>query len=458
MINITENGKYFSVYDGKVHDSKGVDFYVDDWSWDTYRTLHPLRTILSPEKEADMINSYVRIYEQSGWIPAFPTIYGDMGAMIGHHQAAIIADAWHKGIRDFDIDKAYEGLKKNALAGTRVPWREGAKTSLDDVYLEKGFFPGKYPEEPESHPAVHSFEGRQSVAVTLEHAYDDWCLGRISSGLGKVEDAEYFYRRGRNYRNQYNPEIGFMAPRNESGQWIEPYNPKVPAGVGGREYFAESNAWTYTWFVPHDMSGLFELMGGKKIAMERLDRLFDEPLGQSKWTYLGYMPDATGLTGLFPMGNEPSFHIPYIYNLLGAPWKTQKRIRQLMETWFRNDLMGICGDEDGGALSAWYVFSAMGFYPICPGYPVYVFGSPVFESTSIDLGEGRNFSITARNVSNQNKYIQSARLNGEGLEEPWFTHEALIQGGELILEMGPRPNKDWGADADFDSFIDSINN
>jgi predicted alpha-1,2-mannosidase len=249
-----------------------------------------------------------------------------------------------------------------------------------------------------------------------------------------------------------------MAPRDEGGHWIEPYNPKAPAGVGGREYFAESNAWTYTWFVPHDMSGLFELMGGTKIAKERLDRLFDEPLGQSKWTYLGYMPDATGLTGLFPMGNEPSFHVPYIYNLLGAPWKTQKRIRQLMRTWFRNDLMGICGDEDGGALSAWYVFSAMGFYPICPGYPVYVLGSPVFERASINLGDGKNFSITARNVSNQNKYIQSARLNGKELAEPWFTHEALIQGGELILEMGPRPDKDWGADANFDSFIDLINN
>ena len=457
MINITEEGKYFSIYDGQVHDSEGIDFYVDDWSWDTYRTLHPLRTILTPGKEADMINSYIRIYEQSGWMPAFPTLFGDMGAMIGHHQAAIISDAWHKGIRDFNLDKAYEGLRKNAMEGTRVPWREGPKTSLDEVYLEKGFFPGKYPDEPETNPAVHSFEGRQSVAVTLEHAYDDWNLGRLASGLGKADDAAYFGHRGENYRNLYRKEIGFMAPKDASGKWIDPYDPKAPAGVGGREYFAESNAWAYTWSVQQDLAGLFDLMGGKEMAGQRLDRLFDAPIGQSKWAYLGYMPDATGLTGLFPMGNEPSFHIPYIYDVLGAPWKTQKRIRQLMKAWFRNDLMGVCGDEDGGAMSAWYVFSAMGFYPICPGYPVYVLGSPVFESVTLNLEDGKTFQIIAKEVSDRNKYILSARLNGRELKEPWFMHEELIQGGELILEMGPRPNKAWGTGADFEEFIKSVN-
>ncbi|MBR9998998.1 MAG: GH92 family glycosyl hydrolase [Cyclobacteriaceae bacterium] len=455
MVNITEEGKYFSVYDGQVHESGNNDFYVDDWSWDTYRTLHPLRTIIMPGEEADMINSYIRIYEQSGWMPAFPTVFGEMGAMIGHHQAAIIADAWYKGIRDYDVHKAYEGLLKNAMEGTRVPWKEGPKTSLDEVYLQKGFFPGKYPDEPETHPAVHSFEGRQSVAVTLEHAYDDWCLARFAEGLGKTEDADKMYLRGQNYRNQYRPDIGFMAPREAGGKWIDPYDPKVPAGIGGREYFAESNAWTYTWFVPHDLAGLIDLMGGKEMALKQLDRLFDEPIGQSKWTYLGYMPDATGLTGLFPMGNEPSFHIPYIYNVLGAPWKTQKRTRQLMDAWFRNDLMGICGDEDGGAMSAWYVFSAMGFYPICPGYPVYMIGSPVFDRVTINLPDGKKFMVKAMNVSARNKYIQSARLNGRQLEAPWFTHAELMNGGEMILEMGPRPDKAWGNTADFARFVET---
>jgi predicted alpha-1,2-mannosidase len=246
-----------------------------------------------------------------------------------------------------------------------------------------------------------------------------------------------------------------MAPRAASGEWIDPYDPKAPAGIGGREYFAESNAWTYTWSVPHDLTGLFELMGGREKALNRLDQLFDEPLGQSKWTYLGYMPDATGLTGLFPMGNEPSFHVPYIYNVLGAPWKTQKRIRQLMNAWFRNDLMGVSGDEDGGAMSAWYVFSAMGFYPFCPGYPVYMIGSPLFERITINLPEGKKFTVEAREVSVRNKYIQSASLNGELLDVPWFTHERLMNGGELVLDMGPRPAREWGSMADFEQFVKS---
>lgn len=452
MINITEDDKYFSVFDGKVHDSGGRDFYVDDWSWDTHRTLHPLRSILQPDKEADMINSYIRIYDQSGWMPAFPTVFGDMGAMIGHHQAAIIADAWFKGIRNYDIDKAYEGLRKNAMEGTRIPWREGPMADIDKIYLEKGFFPGKYPDQPETVPEVHSFEGRQSVAVTLEHAFDDWCLSRLAYSLGKEKDADIFGKRGQNYRNVYDSTIGFMAPKDASGEWIRPYNPKAPAGIGGREYFAECNAWTYSWSVQQDIPGLVELMGGREKAIAKLDQLFDEPPGQSKWTYLGYMPDATGLTGLFPMGNEPGFHVPYIYDLLGAPWKSQKRIRQLMHAWFRNDLMGVCGDDDGGAMSAWYVFSAMGFYPFCPGNPVYLIGSPLFDKIIINLNGQKRFTIQAVNVSDQNKYIQSARLNDKVLSRPWFTHEELMQGGELILEMGSRPNKEFGSISDALSF------
>ena len=264
--------------------------------------------------------------------------------------------------------------------------------------------------------------------------------------MGAIEDQQYFKNRGQNYRNLYNREIGFMAPKSADGQWIEPYDPINPAGVGGREYFAESNGWTYTWFVPHDLAGLVGLMGGYDKAVERLDQLFDEPIGRSKWSYLGYMPDATGLTGLFPMGNEPSFHIPYIYNSLGAPWKTQKRVRQLMEAWFRDDLMGVCGDDDGGAMASWYVFSAIGLYPICPGKPIYAIGSPLFEETRIQLGNGKIFIIKAIEASDRNKYIHSAELNGKPLNTPFITHEALVKGGSLTLYMGERPNKAWGLD------------
>ena len=290
---------------------------------------------------------------------------------------------------------------------------------------------------------VHPFEGRQAVAVTLEHSYDDWCLSRLSASLGKSDDENLFAKRGRNYHNLYNSRIGFMSPKTADGKWIEPFDPKMPAGIGGREYFAECNAWTYSWFVPQDIAGLAELMGGREAAMQRLDRLFDEPPGQSKWTYLGNMPDATGLTGMFTMGNEPAFHIPYLYDLLGDPWKTQKRERQLMDAWFRDDLMGVCGDDDGGAMSSWYVFSALGFYPVCPGVPVYVLGSPLFETEIINLPGGKTFTIKAVDVSARNKYIQSAKLNGKEIKKPWFTHKELTEGGELILQMGPRPNRDW---------------
>jgi predicted alpha-1,2-mannosidase len=445
MVNISENGRYYSIYDDAVHEDEGIDFYVDDWSWDTYRTTHPLRTIITPDRETAMINSYVRMYQQSGWMPSFPLIFGEGGAMIGHHQAAIITDAYNKGIRDFDIDVAYEGLLKNAMEGTRIPWREGPMTRLDEIYLEQGYFPAKKPNEPETEPRVHSFERRQAVAVTLEHAYDDWVLSRLASELGNDEEASALNLRGQNYKNLYNEELGWMAAKAEDGTWIEPFDPKFPDGPGGREFFAESNSWTYSWFVPHDIYGLMDIMGGRDVAMQKLDQLFDEPLGRSKWQYLGHIPDGTGLTGLFPMGNEPSFHVPYIYSFMGVPWKTQKRIRQLMDSWFRNDLMGVCGDEDGGAMSAWYVFSSMGFYPFCPGYPMYVIGSPVFKKTVLDIGEDKTFTIIAENVSKRNKYIQSAKLNGKVLDRSWFMHDELVEGGTLRLVMGPRPNKEWGA-------------
>jgi predicted alpha-1,2-mannosidase len=289
--------------------------------------------------------------------------------------------------------------------------------------------------------------------VTLEHTFDDWCLSRLAAALGKNDDSIIFYSRGQNYWKSFDRTNGFMSPRSADGNWIEPFNPKAPAGIGGREYFAECNSWTYTWFVPHDIAGLAGLMGGPESAIERLDQLFDEPLDQSKWTYLGYMPDATGLTGVFTMGNEPAFHIPYLYSLMGAPWKTQKRVRQLMESWFRNDLMGVCGDDDGGAMSAWYVFSALGFYPVCPGNPKYVIGSPLFEKAVISLPQNRTFTIKANGVSNQNKYIQSASLNGATLDMPWLTHAQIMRGGEVEFEMGARPNNNWGNKINIEEFM-----
>jgi len=445
MVDISEYGKYYSGFDKKVHDDGGRDFYVDDWLWDTYRSLHSLQMLLDPAKKANMIRSYVRMYEQGGWVPSFPLLKGDHPCMIGHHSASMIADAYFKGLRDFDVEKAYEGLRKNAMQATMLPWANGPMTELDTVYLEKGFFPALPANMKEWVKEVHSFERRQSAAVTLEHCYDDWCLAQLAQALGKQDDYRYFMKRALNYTNLYNKKTGFMTPKTADGNWVEPFDPKLSGGQGGRAYFAECNSWTYTWSVQHDVQGLMNLMGGRERFIERLDQLFNEGLNTEKFFFIGQFPDATGLNGQFAMGDEPSFHIPYLYNYAGAPWRTQKTLRQLMDVWFDDDPLGLCGDEDGGALSSWYVFNAMGFYPVTPGIPVYNIGSPIFEKVSIALGNGKEFVVNAKNVSAQNKYIQSAMINGKPLQKPWFEHSAIANGGTLVLEMGPRPNKDWGS-------------
>ena len=445
MVDISEDGRYYSAYDHKVH-TDARPFYVDDWSWDTYRAHHPLRLILDPAKEADMIQSYIRMYEQSGWLPSFPQAFGDMGGMIGHHQAAIIADAWIKGVRTFDVDSAYAGLKKNAMHGTMLPWREGPATVLDDFYRQHGYFPALDPGAPEPVKAVHKTEKRQAVAVTLEHSYDDWCLAQLAGSPAKAKDHDAFLKRALNYENVYNPATGFMAPKKADGAWVQPFNPLNSSGFGCREYFAELNSWTYSFSVQHNVAGLMTLMGGPEKFVARLNQLFAEPMyGYCRWTQTADIPDGTGMVGQFVMGNEQGFHIPYLYVYAGQPWRTQKRIRMLMNTFFRNDLQGIPGDEDGGGMSAWYVFSAMGFYPVTPGMPMYVIGTPLFEKMTIQLPNGKAFIVTARNNSAQNKYIQSATLNGAPLNRAWIKHTDVVNGGELMFQMGPRPNKSWGA-------------
>jgi predicted alpha-1,2-mannosidase len=444
MVNINEFGKYYSAYDHKVHTSD-KPFYVDNWLWDTYIALEPLQTLLNPKMEAEKIQSYVQMYEQSGWMPSFALVFGDNPCMTGNHAAAWMADAWFKGVRDFDLPKAYEGLKKNALEGTLLPWRNGRATSLDSFYNAHGYMPALKPGEHESVREVHNFERRQAVAVTLENSYDDWCIAQLAAAAGKKEDEALFLQRAANYRNVFRTDKGFMWPKDAAGKWIEPIDPKFSGGQGGRDYFTENNAYTYNWDVKHDLRGLFALMGGREKAEAKLDQLFREDLGRSKYQLWYTFPDATGLVGQFVMGNEPSFHIPYIYNYLGAPWKTQKRIRMLMNTWYTDNLFGIPGDEDGGGMTAFVVFSMMGFSPVTPGIPVYNIGSPVFEQVKIKLSNGKVFTIDAAGSSDTKKYIQSASLNGKALNVPWFNHEEILNGSVLKLVMGEAPNKQWGS-------------
>lgn len=443
MTDITEDGRYFSGYDYRVHDAGGHDFYVDDGMWDTYRSMHPLQILLDGHRQEDMVRSYIRMYEQSGWMPSFPSVAGDQQVMIGHHASPMILDLYNKGYRDFDVEAAYAAMKKNATETTLLPWNRGPLTSLDKVYFDKGFFPALAKDEKETVSAVTG-ELRQAVSVTIENSYDDWSVAELAKALGKQEDAAYFAKLAHNYANVFNPAIGFMAPKSADGAWVADFDPKLGGGQGGRDYFTEVDSWLYTFGVQHDVAGLIHLMGGRDAFNEKLDRLFVEQYGTSKFRFLNQFPDATGLVGLYAQGNEPSYHIPYLYDFSGQPWKTQKRVRQLMDVWYGDGPLGIPGDDDGGETSSWYVFSAMGFYPVCPGSPVYEIGSPIFEKSVIRMGNGKEFSIVANHVSAQNKYIQSATLNGTALKRPWFKHSEIADGATLVLEMGNKPNLKWG--------------
>lgn len=442
MVDITEDGQYFSGFDNKVHPTNRP-FYVDDWAWDTYLAHHPLRTILDPAAEGDMLNSYVNMYEQSGWMPTFPVLYGDHVCMNGFHSTVSFLDAYKKGIRNYNVDKAYEGMLKNATQATMLPWKNGPKTDLDDFYYANGYFPALKPDEKEDNPNVHAFEKRQAVAITLGASYDDWALAELAKDLGKRSDAAKLYNRGQNYRNLWSAKDQLFMPKDSKGNWIN-IDPKFDGGMGGRDYYDENNGWTYVWQVQQDIPGLINLFGNKKIFEAKLDQLFREPLDRSLYAFHAKFPDATGLVGQYSMGNEPSFHIPYLYNYSGSPWKTQKRIRFLLDTWFKDNIFGIPGDEDGGGMTAFVVFSSMGFYPVTPGTPIYTIGSPVFENVTIDLSNGKKFQLVANHASVVNKYIQSAKFDGKALNRPWFTHQQLVAGGKLELEMGPKPNKTWG--------------
>jgi predicted alpha-1,2-mannosidase len=444
MTDITEDGKYFSGYDHKVHDADGHDFYVDDGTWDTFRSLHPLQLLLNPQQQEDMIRSYLRMYEQSGWLPSFPAVTGEQAAMIGHHADEFILDAYEKGYRDFDVGEAYAAMRKNATQATMLPWRRGPMTSLGRVYIEKGFFPALAYGAQETVPEVTG-ERRQAVSVTIENSYDDWCVAQLAKALGKQADAAYFTKLAHNYENVFNPGINFMAPKSADGKWVAHFDPKLGGGQGGRDYFTEVDAWIYTFGVQHDVAGLIRLFGGRDTFNAKLDRLFTEQYGTAKYTFLGQFPDDTGLIGLYAQGNEPSFHIPYLYDFSGQPWKTQRRVRQIMSVWYGDGPLGIPGDDDGGETSSWYVLSAMGFYPVCPGSPTYEIGSPIFAKSIVRLGNGKEFTIVADHVSAQNKYIQSAQLNGHSLDRPWFRHSDIANGGTLILEMGDTPNTQWGS-------------
>jgi predicted alpha-1,2-mannosidase len=280
----------------------------------------------------------------------------------------------------------------------------------------------------------------------------------LARDLGNDADYQFFLKRAANYKNVFRQDKNHVWPKDADGKWIEDYEPGFSGGQGGRDYTTENNGYTYDWDVQHDLHGLSELMGGRAQAEEKLDLLFRQSIGRSKYDFWYKFPDASGLVGEFSMGNEPSLHIPYIYNYLGAPWKTQKRVRMLLDTWFTDTTLGIPGDEDGGGITSFVVFSMMGFYPVTPGVPIYDLCSPVFDRVTIRLENGKTLSIVCHNNSKDNKYIQSIRLNGKPLQQVWFKHADIMNGGRIELQMGNTPNEKLGADpADFPPSSISIN-
>ena len=441
MVDINEYGRFFSAWDRKVHESD-EPFFVDNWLWDTHIALEPLQTILNPEMEVQKINSLIEMYRESGIMPRFALTSGEWAAMTGNFASVWMLDAWEKGLR-FDMETAYEGFRKNALERTMLPWRTGPATPLDTFYNAHGYYPALPPGEPETIPEVDTnWERRQAVSITTVNSYSDWCIAQIAGILGKTEDEQLFLNRSKNYRNVFRTDRGMMWPKDDKGQWVEPFNPMHD----GRAYFTENNAYIFNWDVKHDLEGLFSLMGGHEQAEAKLDELFHMGVGTAKFRFYNVLPDATGLMGMFQMGNEPSFHIPYLYDYVGAPWKTQKYIHSLIDTYFIDSYLGMPGDEDGGGMSAFVVFSMMGFFPVTPGTVTYAIGSPFFEQTTLHLSGGKTFTVRAKDLSPQNKFIQSASLNGKPLTAPFLTHGQLTAGGTLELQMGSRPNKAWGVD------------
>ena len=444
---ISEDGRYFSAFDGTIHNDNGTPFFTDDWIWDAYRAHHPLRVLIDPKKEENILHSFIEMADQMEhhWMPTFPEITGDSRRMNSNHGVASVIDAYRKGLRGFDLEKAYQACKGGITEKTLAPWSGKPAGKLDQFYKEHGYIPALKEGEVENIAEVNAFERRQPVAVTLGTSYDEWCLSQIAKELNKTDDYKYFLKSAYNYRNLFNPKTGFFHPKDSDGKFIEPFDYVFSGGLGARGTYGENNAWIYRWDVQHNVADLISLMGGKESFVKNLDAMFSQPLGKGKYVFYAQLPDQTGNVGQFSISNEPALHIPYLYNYAGQPWKTQKRIRTLLHQWFRNDLMGVPGDEDGGGMTSFVVFSYMGFYPVTPGMPVYNIGSPIFDHVKMDLGNGRFFELTAVNNSSENKYIQSATFNGKPWNKAWFNHSDLISGGKLILNMGPKANLNWGS-------------
>jgi predicted alpha-1,2-mannosidase len=399
---------------GAIERPAGFDYYDDFSLWDTFRAQHPLLVLLQPERVPHLVRSLLAKAGQGGFLPIFPGWNSYTSAMIGDHGASVVADAWVKGVRGFDGEAALLALVKNA---TETPsWEEyldGKGRRALAEYLSLGYIPL----EQEVREAFHR---KEQVSRTLEYAYDDFAVGALARALDREDVAAAFAKRAGNWRNVFDRSVGFVRGRHADGRWVEAFDPGAE-----QPWITEGTPWQYSFFVPHDVAALIEAMGGREAFVARLDRLFAE--------------------GRYWHGNEPSHHIAYLYDYAGAPWRTQEEVRRVLAREYGLGPAGLKGNDDTGQVSAWYVFSAIGLYPVAPGSPHYAIGSPLFEEVWVDVGGGRAFTVRAPGASASNLYVQSATLDGRRHDRPWIAHADVARGATLELRMGPRPDRDWGA-------------
>jgi predicted alpha-1,2-mannosidase len=396
--------------DGTVRKTGGYPMYTVFSLWDTFRAEHPLFTILDRRRALDFVRSIMARYEESGILPVWELASNETWCMIGYHSVPVILDAYVKGIKDFEVERALVAMKHSSMLD-----HFGLKS-----YRESGYIPS----EDES----------ESVSKTLEYAYDDWCIGQFAGLLGKKPFAAEYGERGQFYRNLFDPSTGFMRAK-ENGRWFTPFDPKSVTFN-----YTEANAWQYNFFVPQDIPGLIDLHGGRENFRRKLDMLFAEDETLSGRNQL----DISGMIGQYAQGNEPSHHVAYLFNYAGAPWRTQELVRRIVDSLYSPEPDGLCGNDDCGQMSAWYIFSAMGFYPVTPGLPYYSIASPIFDRVTIRLDDGKQFTIRASSNSRQNRFIQSARLNGKPTTKTYLEHDDIMRGGSIEFELGPNPSTTWG--------------
>jgi len=433
----SEGNKYYSVFDASVHTGK---FYNDFSMWDSFRSQNALLILLYPDRVADMCQSLVDMYKQGGWIPKWPNP-GYSGVMIGTHSDSIIAESYLKGITDFDIENAYKGIMKHVMENGTDVYEARAQTGRW-YYENLGYVPAGI---------TFTSQGNEGTSWTLELAYDDWCIAQLAKALGKDNDYDNFMNRATYYRNVFDNSVGFVRGKYANGAWAETSFDPTEFLYSWMCQPKEGNPWQYTWFVPHDVLGLKQLIDGSKNNPNypgdfttKLETLFQNSVEPSLLETNDYTEG--GRVRYYWHGNEPCQHISYLFNYAGQPWRTQFWVDYVMKTRYRACVNGLPGNDDCGQTSSWYVLSAMGFYPVTPPSCTYVIGRPIFDNVTIHLGNGNDFVIEAQNVSDENMYIQSATLNGENLNKSWFEHENLANGGTLIFVMGSTPNENWGID------------